>query len=155
MALSAELKPILLVLQRSNANVERALRFISTFTAEAPVRKDRSCSIFTQDLISEVVLLTSAADKTVRTRACCLLAAIMQKLTVDIQDQTYEEIEEAMLGRLKDKVLSPPKLMLGTYAADTPELIHSASFALPHRHHASALFSICNFIHDLLDLSNI
>ena len=95
------------LLQRSNANVERALRFISTFTAEAPERKDRSCCIFAQDLISEILLLTSAADKTVRIRACCLLAAIIQKLKIDIQDQTYEEMEEAMLGRLKDKVSWP------------------------------------------------
>ncbi len=92
------------MLQRSNANVERALRFISSFTAEAPERKDESCSIFAQDLISEILLLTSAADKTVRIRACSLLAAIMQKLKIEIHDQTYEDIQEAMLGRLKDKV---------------------------------------------------
>ena len=94
-------------MQRSNANAERALHFLSTFTAEAPERKDRSCSVFAQDLISEILLLTSATDKTVRTRACCLLAAIMQKLKIDVQDQTYEEVEEAMLGRLKDKVWFP------------------------------------------------
>ena len=98
------------MLQRSNANVERALRFISTFAAEAPERKDRSCSISAQDLISEILLLASAADKTVRTRACCLLAAIMQKLKIEVQDQTYEEIEEAMLSRLKDKVITAQPL---------------------------------------------
>ena len=90
--------------QKSNANVERALRFIPTFTAEAPHRRDESCRIFIQDLLSEIVTLTSAACKTVRIKACSLLAAIMRSLKIEIEDQTLNEIEEAMMGRLKDKV---------------------------------------------------
>ena len=84
--------------------MERALRFVSTFTAETPQRKDESCTIFVQDIISEVVMLSSAACKTVRTRACSLLAAIMQKLRIELQDESFAEVQEAMLVRLKDKV---------------------------------------------------
>lgn len=84
--------------------MERALRFVATFAAEAPQRKDESCSVFIQDIISELVMLSSAVSKTVRTRACSLLATIMQRLKIELSDQTFEELQEAMLGRLKDKV---------------------------------------------------
>ena len=85
--------------------MERALRFVSTFTAEAPQHKDESGTVFVQDLISELVLLSSASDKVVRTRACSLLAAIMQHLKMELQEETFEELQQAMLGRLKDKVM--------------------------------------------------
>ena len=38
----------LLTLQKTNANVERALHFIATFTAEVPQRSNDSCTIFIQ-----------------------------------------------------------------------------------------------------------
>lgn len=93
-------------LQKTNSNVERALRFIATFAGEAPQREDESCSVFIQDLISELVLLSTASDKVVRIRACGVMAGIMQQLKMELQEETYEELQTALLGRLKDKANS-------------------------------------------------
>ena len=90
--------------QNTNANVERALRFVATFAAQAPDREDDTSSVFIQDLVADLVLLSAAANKVVRVRACGLLASIMQQLTTDMQDEALDELQEAMLRRLKDKV---------------------------------------------------
>ena len=90
--------------QSTNTNVERALRFVATFAAQAPDREDDTSSVFIQDLVADLVLLSAAANKVVRVRACGLLASIMQQLTTDMQDEALDELQEAMLKRLKDKV---------------------------------------------------
>ena len=54
--------------------------------------------------MADLVLLSEAMDKNVRMRACSLLAAIMQRVTVDMADDILDKLQEAMLGRLRDKV---------------------------------------------------
>lgn len=93
-------------MQNSSANAERALRFLAAFAASAPQRKDGSGGVFVQDLLADLVQLSSAANKTVRTRACGLVAGIMQRISVDLEDEALDELQEAMLERLKDKVRS-------------------------------------------------
>lgn len=104
----SDLKRVHLLVQNTNSNAERLLRFVATFTAEAPRRSDDSASIFVQDLVADLVLLSTAANRVVRVRACSLLASIMQRLTVDLQSDALEELQTAMLARLKDKVSMPP-----------------------------------------------
>lgn len=91
-------------MQRSNANAERVLKFLAVFIGEAPERADGSAATFVQDLIADLIRLASAVDKTVRVRACSILASFMQRVKLDLSDEILDELQQVMLGRLKDRV---------------------------------------------------
>lgn len=69
------LRPIFLV-QEKEPSVERVVRYVSTFAAYLDEEHAEDCNSFVEDFLKHLLVLVDAANKTVRYRACQLIAEV-------------------------------------------------------------------------------
>ncbi|EIE21059.1 hypothetical protein COCSUDRAFT_43416 [Coccomyxa subellipsoidea C-169] len=67
----------LLALPESNTHVERAVRFVATFTSQRPSGRQEAGDAFVEDILTHLISLAEAEDKGVRLRVCQLLQLII------------------------------------------------------------------------------
>jgi len=102
--LNASLDRALLIFRREPC-VERMLQLIASLVSFSN-EKYSTDSELAVHLLQRMVPLTRARDKAVRFRACQLTAKLLNSLGEDaeVSEELYEEILQAMLERLNDKV---------------------------------------------------
>ena len=85
--------------------VERLLQFVANL-ASFSNDKYASDSELAVDLLEQIIPLTKAKDKAVRFRTCQLTSKLLNSLGEDaeVSDEFYENILNAMLLRLRDKI---------------------------------------------------
>ena len=69
------LRPVFLV-QEKELSVERVVKYVSAFAAYRNEEHEQECDAFVEDFLKHLLLLTNAANKTVRYRACQLIAEV-------------------------------------------------------------------------------
>ena len=94
-----------LVIFRREPCIERMLQLVSSLVCFSN-DKYHADSELAVHLLQRMVPLTTARDKAVRFRACQLTAKLLNSLGEDaeVSEELYEEILQAMLARLNDKV---------------------------------------------------
>ncbi|BDA45173.1 probable condensin complex subunit 3 at N-terminal half [Coccomyxa sp. Obi] len=96
----------LLALPESNTHVERALRFVATFTSQRPSGRQEAGDAFVEDVLTHLVSLAEAEDKVVRLRVCQLLQLIINNQADEeaaLSEDLADSLLETMLARLRDK----------------------------------------------------
>ena len=68
---------------QKDPHVERVIRFIGYFASQPPSDYDDEAATFCEALMSWLLSVVTAKDKTVRTRACQLLSQIVNALPED------------------------------------------------------------------------
>ena len=90
-------------MQKAGAHVERALAFVAAFVGFAEGKQDEASACFADDLLQEVLGCASVLDKTLRTRACQMLALMLNQLP-DLDDGLLASLQHTLLARLRDKL---------------------------------------------------
>ncbi|KAG0609362.1 hypothetical protein M758_8G178700 [Ceratodon purpureus] len=99
------LRPVYLV-QEKEPSVERVVRYVSAFAAYRDEEHAEECNSFVEEFLKHLLVLVDAANKTVRSRACQLIAEVMTRLADDVElsDEMWEELIGSMQTRMQDKV---------------------------------------------------
>ncbi|KAK9821925.1 hypothetical protein WJX81_001000 [Elliptochloris bilobata] len=87
----------------ANIYTERAVRFLATFSAVRQAGREVEGDTLVEDVLSYLLSLAQAADKGVRQRVCQVLAAALAQ-QAELSPEVAEELEAALLARLRDKV---------------------------------------------------
>ncbi|XP_056162906.1 uncharacterized protein LOC115681414 isoform X2 [Syzygium oleosum] len=104
---SRALAPLFDFRQR-NSSAERIVRFVAAFAggAHAPKASPDGCDdAFLEKFLGSLLVAASAANKTVRFRACQIISEIILRLPDDaeVDNQVWDEVIEGMILRVKDK----------------------------------------------------
>ncbi|XWS30638.1 hypothetical protein CRYUN_Cryun23aG0002700 [Craigia yunnanensis] len=104
-AFTKTVTPLFQILKRT-ASVERVVRFVSVF-ASAQESNDASANDeFLEDFLKFLLVGATAANKTVRFRACQIISEIILRLPDDseVSNELWDEVIELMKFRVVDKV---------------------------------------------------
>ncbi|KAK9813545.1 hypothetical protein WJX73_006201 [Symbiochloris irregularis] len=90
---------------KTNKNADRLLGFLAFWAASRPQSQADAADQFVEDLLWDLHTLSVAKDKTVRLRACQMLALILHRLPAEceLSEELVEGLQEALLERLRDK----------------------------------------------------
>ncbi|KAL9252604.1 Condensin complex subunit 3-like protein [Drosera capensis] len=95
----------LLNFQRRTASTERAVRFVAIFCSVRDSDCDNSYDVFLEEVLKFLVTAASAANKTVRFRACQLISEIIMRFPDDaeVSDELWDEVIGSMKLHMGDK----------------------------------------------------
>ncbi|GMP32479.1 hypothetical protein CsSME_00006218 [Camellia sinensis var. sinensis] len=104
-AFSKALTP-LFIFQRRNASSERIVRFVAIFASNRDSNNAPLSDSFLDSLLRFLLVATSAANRTVRFRACQIISEIIMRLPDDaeVSNEIWDEVIECMKLRIGDKV---------------------------------------------------
>ncbi|KAL4363502.1 hypothetical protein GQ457_04G022490 [Hibiscus cannabinus] len=104
-AFTKSLTPLFQVLKRTAA-MERVLRFVSAFSSARDSNDASASDEFLEEFFKFLLVGATAADKTVRFRACQIISEIILRLPDDseVSDELWDEVIELMKFRVVDKV---------------------------------------------------
>ena len=96
---------LMLVFQR-DSSIERAIRFVVTFVTLHDEAHADAQEALLEGLLSWLAPLSRALDKSVRFRACQIIAGVFSHAGADLElsDDVIEDVSRAMRLRLRDKV---------------------------------------------------
>ncbi|XP_028060056.1 condensin complex subunit 3-like [Camellia sinensis] len=92
--------------QRRNASSERIVRFVAIFASNRDSNNAPLSDSFLDSLLRFLLVATSAANRTVRFRACQIISEIIMRLPDDaeVSNEIWDEVIECMKLRIGDKV---------------------------------------------------
>eukprot|EP00951_Prasinocladus_malaysianus_P045395 scaffold603667_cov52-Prasinocladus_malaysianus.AAC.1 len=85
---------------------DRVVRFLIIFATQQPPGRQEECTALVEGIMTFLLGLVNALDKTIRFRVCQLLAGIFNDLPADaeVSGELADNLQEAMLERMKDKM---------------------------------------------------
>ncbi|XP_039054367.1 condensin complex subunit 3-like isoform X2 [Hibiscus syriacus] len=104
-AFTKTLTPLFQALKRT-ATVERVVRFVSAFSSARDHNDASASDEFLEEFLKFLLVGATAANKTVRFRACQIISEIILRLPDDseVSDELWDEVIELMKFRVVDKV---------------------------------------------------
>lgn len=92
--------------QRRLASADRVVSFVSSFTAARNPADAEVCDEFLDHFLHFLLVAATAADKTVRFRACQIISEIILRLPDDaeVSNDLWDEVIECMKVRVRDKI---------------------------------------------------
>ncbi|KAK8569245.1 hypothetical protein V6N12_007777 [Hibiscus sabdariffa] len=104
-AFTKSLTPLFQALKRTAA-MERVVRFVSAFSSARDPNDASASDEFLEEFLKFLLVGATAADKTVRFRACQIISEIILRLPDDseVSDELWDEVIELMKFRVVDKV---------------------------------------------------
>ncbi|WJX31033.1 hypothetical protein P8452_19512 [Trifolium repens] len=104
-AFSKSLIP-LFTFQKRLASADRVVSFVSSFTAARNPADSEVCDEFLDHFLHFLLVAATAADKTVRFRACQIVSEIILRLPDDaeVSNDLWDEVIECMKVRVRDKI---------------------------------------------------
>ena len=94
-----------LVIGARDPGAERVVRLCGALAARREAGEEEDADDFAETFLAFLVSVAAAKDKAVRFRAAQLISQVMNSLDeeAELSDELYDDVREAMLGRLRDR----------------------------------------------------